>query len=98
MKILVTGAAGFIGSHLAERLVSLGHSVRGLDCLTDYYPRPLKELNVQQIAARGVQLERIDLAEADLSTAVRDVEVVIHSAAQPGCRPRPPLRPMSGTT
>jgi len=84
MKILVTGAAGFIGSHLAERLVSLGHSVRGLDCLTDYYPRPLKELNVQQIAARGVQLERIDLAEADLSTAVRDVEVVIHSAAQPG--------------
>ena len=38
MNILVTGAAGFIGSHLAERLVALGHSVRGLDCLTGFTP------------------------------------------------------------
>jgi nucleoside-diphosphate-sugar epimerase len=49
VSILVTGAAGFIGSHLAERLADLGHSVRGLDCFTDYYPVPLKELNAEQV-------------------------------------------------
>jgi len=84
MNILVTGAAGFIGSHLAERLVDLGHSVRGLDCFTDYYPVVLKELNAGQIQAKGIELLRLDLAEDDLSSAVRDVDVVYHSAAQPG--------------
>ncbi len=84
MNILVTGAAGFIGSHLAERLADLGHSVRGLDCLTAYYSVALKELNASQIASRGVEFLRLDLAEDDLSTAVRDVDFVYHSAAQPG--------------
>ena len=50
MKILVTGAAGFVASHLAERLVDLGHEVVGLDCFTDYYARPLKELNAKVAA------------------------------------------------
>jgi nucleoside-diphosphate-sugar epimerase len=84
MKILVTGAAGFIGSHLAERLVTLGHSVRGLDCLTDYYALSLKERNVGAILDQGVTFLPLDLAQDDLSAAVRDVEVVYHSAAQPG--------------
>ena len=53
MNILVTGAAGFIGSHLAEHLVALGHSVQGLDCLTDYYARELKELNVKELLRHG---------------------------------------------
>jgi nucleoside-diphosphate-sugar epimerase len=84
MKILVTGAAGFIGSHLAERLVALGHSVRGLDCLTDYYARSLKELNQRDLEEQGVDFLRLDLASDDLASAVQDVEVVYHSAAQPG--------------
>jgi len=84
MNILVTGAAGFIGSHLAERLIQLGHSVRGLDCFTDYYSVALKELNAEQIQEKGVDFLRLDLAEDDLSPAVRGVDVVFHSAAQPG--------------
>lgn len=47
MNILVTGAAGFIGSHLAERLLALGHDVCGVDCFTDYYTRDLKALNAR---------------------------------------------------
>ncbi|MDP9348926.1 MAG: NAD-dependent epimerase/dehydratase family protein [Gemmatimonadota bacterium] len=84
MNILVTGAAGFIGSHLAERLAALGHSVVGLDCLTPYYSRSLKELNVAAIRQAGVTFLPRDLAAGDLSAAVRDVEVVYHLAAQPG--------------
>jgi nucleoside-diphosphate-sugar epimerase len=84
MKILITGAAGFIGSHLAERLADLGHDVRGLDCLTDYYDLSLKEMNVGTIKGKGVTFLPLDLAVDDLGEAVRDVEFVYHSAAQPG--------------
>lgn len=84
MKILVTGAAGFIGSHLAERLAGAGHTVDGLDCLTDNYARELKELNVRDLSARGVRVLRLDLAADDLQAAVRGVEAVYHLAAQPG--------------
>lgn len=84
MNILVTGAAGFIGSHVAQRLAALGHSVRGLDCFTDYYARSLKELNASQLRQQEIELLPLDLAVDDLHEAVRDVEFVIHSAAQPG--------------
>ncbi len=84
MNVLVTGAAGFVGSHLVERLLSLGHSVWGLDCLTDYYARSLKNLNVQAITRAGASFLPLDLASDDLSAALRDVDVVFHSAAQPG--------------
>jgi UDP-glucuronate 4-epimerase len=84
MNILVTGAAGFIGSHLAERLVALGHSVLGLDCLTDYYARSLKELNVRGLGDQGVAFLPLDLAKDDLSSAICGVDVVYHLAAQPG--------------
>lgn len=84
MNILVTGAAGFIGSHLAERLVARGHTVRGLDCFIGYYARSLKELNASQLQQQGIDLLALDLAGDDLSEAVRDAEFVIHAAAQPG--------------
>lgn len=84
MNILVTGAAGFIGSHLAERLVALGHSVRGIDCFIDNYARALKELNATELISKGVTFVPLDLAEDDLNSAVRDVDVLYHSAAQPG--------------
>ena len=53
MKALVTGGAGFIGSHLSERLLDHGAEVMALDCFTDYYPRPLKEANVGRASRRG---------------------------------------------
>ena len=84
MNILVTGAAGFIGSHLAERLTVLGHTVRGLDCLTDYYDRSLKERNVDALRSKGVTFLPLDLAIDDLVKAVEDVEFIYHPAAQPG--------------
>ena len=49
MVSVVTGVAGFIGSHLAERLIEEGHEVVGIDCFTDYYPRSIKEANVAKL-------------------------------------------------
>jgi UDP-glucuronate 4-epimerase len=84
MKTLVTGVAGFIGSHLAEALVQLGHEVIGVDCLTDYYSRDLKLLNLGQVEACGVSVHRLDLAEDDLTPLLQDVDYIFHLAAQPG--------------
>jgi nucleoside-diphosphate-sugar epimerase len=84
MKILVTGAAGFIGSHLAQHLTALGHHVIGLDCLTDYYSRTLKELNAAELRADGIDVARRDLAIDPLEDVLRGVEIVYHAAAQPG--------------
>ncbi len=83
MRILVTGAAGSIGSHLAERLCALGHDVVGLDCFTDYYSRALKELNADDVKAAGASFLELDLAEDDLA-AVEGVDAVYHLAGQPG--------------
>ncbi|MCX7047349.1 MAG: NAD-dependent epimerase/dehydratase family protein, partial [Candidatus Sumerlaeota bacterium] len=90
MKILVTGAAGFIGSHLAERLCDLGHEAVGLDCFTPYYARPLKEANAADVRARGAQLLEVDLAEDDLDAACDGAEVIYHFAAQPGISDKTP--------
>ena len=46
MKALVTGCAGFIGSHLVDKLLEQGYEVTGIDCFTDYYPREIKEVNI----------------------------------------------------
>ena len=64
MRYLVTGAAGFIGSHLSEQLRADGHDVVGLDCFTDYYDVALKEEN-----ARGLEIRRVDLARDPIDLA-----------------------------
>lgn len=92
MNILVTGAAGFIGSHLSERLSDLGHTVVGLDCLNDNYTLALKKRNVDDLAAKGITVLPLDLSEADLSAAVQGVEIVYHAAAQPGISASTPFQ------
>ena len=82
---LVTGAAGFIGSHLAEALVAQGHRVVGLDCFTDYYPRPLKERNLTALRQTpGFTFVEADLRTAELAPLMDGVETVFHQAAMAG--------------
>ena len=87
MKILVTGVAGFIGSHLAERLVDDGHHVIGVDCFTDYYPRPIKESNIAILRKKdSFVFYEDDLLRMDLAKLLEGVDVVFHEAAQAGVR------------
>jgi nucleoside-diphosphate-sugar epimerase len=86
-RVLVTGAAGFIGSHLAERLVASGRSVLGVDCFTDYYPRERKEANLAAVAgSAGFELVEADLARDDVRPLLEGVSGVCHLAAQAGVR------------
>lgn len=87
MRCLVTGVAGFVGSHLAERLLLGGHQVVGIDRFADYYPRSMKEKNL--LVAREnarFSLVEADLARADLAEVVEGCQVVFHQAAQAGVR------------
>ena len=85
MKILVTGAAGFIGSHTAERLSDLGHEVLAIDNFSDYYDVSLKELNSEALAKKGIEVLKLDLRTDDLSIVVtEDLDYIFHFAAQPG--------------
>jgi nucleoside-diphosphate-sugar epimerase len=87
MRALVTGCAGFIGSHLSEALIEQRHEVIGIDCFTDYYPRPAKEANLRRLRDEArFSLHEADLAEVDLRPVVEGVEVVYHQAAQAGVR------------
>ncbi len=84
MRVLVTGAAGFIGSHAAEALLALGHDVVGVDSLDDYYDPRLKQENARALEAAGMAFHRLDLATDPLDACVDGVDAVVHLAAQPG--------------
>lgn len=84
MKIVVTGAAGFIGSHWAEKLARDGHEVVGIDNFNSYYDPALKERNAADLAAAGGRIERLDLAEDDLTAVLTNADFIYHLAAQPG--------------
>jgi len=87
MQYLVTGAAGFIGSTLAEELLASGHTVRCVDSFEDYYDRHLKEANSARLrSASGVSFLEQNLLDCDLDTLLDGVDVVFHLAATPGVR------------
>jgi len=85
---VVTGAAGFIGSHLCERLLQEGHLVTGIDVFTGFYPRAMKERNLRGSQSHPrFRFIEMDLARADLSSVVNEADFIFHQAGQPGVRP-----------
>ena len=87
MRALVTGVAGFIGSHLAEALVASGNDVVGVDSFAPYYDAELKRDNLAGLAdAASFRLVEGNLREVDLGEVLEGVDVVFHLAAQPGVR------------
>ncbi len=86
-KSLVTGVAGFIGSHLAERLLREGHQVCGIDKFLENYPRRFKESNLAHLTGHPrFRFVEADLTQIDLAEWLRDVAYVFHLAGQPGVR------------
>ncbi|HEY7830558.1 MAG TPA: NAD-dependent epimerase/dehydratase family protein [Solirubrobacteraceae bacterium] len=87
MRALVTGCAGFIGSHLTEALLDAGHSVVGIDCFNDNYGRAQKLANLRQVREwTNFEFVPIDLSRGDLTEFVESAGVVFHLAAEPGVR------------
>jgi len=85
---LVTGAAGFVGSHLCERPLQAGHRVIGVDMFTDYYPRAVKEANLSTIlSAPEFRLVEANLLRMELGPLVGEADYIFHQAGQPGVRP-----------
>jgi nucleoside-diphosphate-sugar epimerase len=87
LTLLVTGCAGFLGSHLSERLIALGEEVVGVDSFTDYYPREVKESNLEELRDHDrFTLFELDLGSDPLVDLFDRVDTVFHLAAQPGVR------------
>ncbi|MCK4731998.1 MAG: GDP-mannose 4,6-dehydratase, partial [Methanophagales archaeon] len=84
MKALVTGCAGFIGSHLVDKLLEQGYEVIGRDCFTDYYHREIKEKNIES----ALKNNNFKLIEEDIMNTDNfpEVDYVFHLAAQAGVR------------
>jgi UDP-glucose 4-epimerase len=86
-NILITGAAGFIGSHLAQRCLEQDHTVLGVDSLTPYYDPAVKRDNLALLGEHPAwTLVQGDLNELDLPPLLEGIEIVFHLAAQPGVR------------
>jgi nucleoside-diphosphate-sugar epimerase len=85
--LLVAGAAGFIGSHLVDRLLAEGREVVGIDAFTGYYSRRRKERNLESASRKGgFRLVEGDLLDLDLDGLVRGVDGIVHLAGEPGVR------------
>ncbi len=85
MKILVTGAAGFIGSHTSERLEELGHEIVGVDNFSPYYDISLKKLNAKALSEKDIPVLALDLRTDDLNEKIpNDLDYIFHFAAHPG--------------
>lgn len=85
MKILVTGAAGFIGSHCAERFLQMGYDVVGVDNFSTYYSKDLKFKNAEAVKANGGEILTLDLRDSEaLKQLDTDFDYIFHFAAQPG--------------
>jgi len=86
-KVLVTGAAGFIGSNLAKALCKKDYHVIGVDCFTDYYPREIKEKNLSSLKnEQNFEFIEENLSTYDIPKLLQGVSVVYHEAAQAGVR------------
>ncbi len=87
LKALVTGCAGFVGSHLTEALLGMGHKVTGIDCFIDYYPREIKEKNLRN-AKKNKDFEFVpeSILDVEPTSLLKDVDYVFHQAAQAGVR------------
>ncbi len=85
MKILITGVAGFIGSHCAERLLDMGHEVIGVDNFCDYYSLELKTQNAEDVKSKGGTVIELDLRDSMFDNLLdTDFDYIFHFAAQPG--------------
>lgn len=88
MRAVVTGAAGFIGSHLCEHLLTEGDEVVGIDALTDFYDPQRKQAHVARLLEwNGFSFEQLELTAAPLEELFEKADVVYHLAGQPGVRP-----------
>lgn len=85
IKVLVTGACGFIGSHLCERLLKEGHYVFGIDCFSDYYSKEIKMKNIE-ISLQNPLFKLYETDILELTSIDKDIEYIFHVAAQPGVR------------
>ncbi len=84
-RILVTGVAGFVGSHLSEQLLAAGHTVVGVDAFIPYYPRPIKERNLAGLLnTPQFSFHELDLRDADMVPVLSGVDTVFHVAAMAG--------------
>ena len=89
-RVLVTGCAGFIGSHLSEALLSRGYSVVCIDCLTPYYSKKIKQHNLSSLLRnpkfKFINLDLSTISIDEIIQLIKNVDAIIHEAAQPGVR------------
>lgn len=87
MRVLITGVAGFIGSSIAHKILERGDEVVGIDCFIDYYPRPIKETNLDRLRDYdNFTFHEVSLATCELPPLLEGVAHVYHQAAQAGVR------------